>query len=1053
MTFDKELDFESALINVLKTKGWDQDVIKNPTEKDLIKNWADILFNNNKDRDRLNEYPLTDGEMMQILEQINTLRTPLKLNGYINGKTISIVRDNPDDVEHFHKEVSLKIYDRDEIAAGSSRYQIVEQPIFDGVDNIDFSRRGDLTLLINGMPVIHIELKKSDVPVSDATYQIQKYSDEGKFKGIYSLIQIFVAMTPEETVYFSNPGDGGKFNSDFYFHWEDFNNEIVNNWKDVASSLLSIPMAHQLIGFYTVADDTDGVLKVMRSYQYYAANAISDKVSKINFDDNNNMGGYIWHTTGSGKTMTSFKSAELIANSRDADKVIFLMDRIELGTQSLREYRGFADSSSDVQGTENTDVLKTKLKSDDPKYTLIVTSIQKMSRIKDEGFNTDDINAINNKRLVFIVDECHRDVFGDMMVSIKKTFPKAIMFGFTGTPILGDNIKLTANVFGDELHRYSISDGIRDKNVLGFDTFKVCTFKDKDIRNSVGLSQAKSSDIVDVYADEKKVAIYNDFLQNMPMEKDIFDADWNVIGHGVENYLPVSQYETSVHHNAVVDNILDGYIQTSRNKKYSAIFATSSIKEAIEYYHIFKGKNSGLRIVGLFDPSINNNDWASFKEQGLKEIVEDYNSMYGMSFTLSQYDKMKTDITSRFARKKPYVLIEDKDKIDILIVVDQLLTGFDSKWINTLYLDKVLRDANIIQAFSRTNRICDKLDKNSGIIKYYRYPNSMEKYIQKAVAEYSGNKTFGIFVAKLSENIKSLNSLFDEIHDIFKNSGFDDFESLPSAEADRKKLSLLYKKFKKTFISAELQGLRDSDFVDGGEVGKFEVQDSIMEVETSDNGSFENGHGRVDFSLGDMKKIDQRMKDLSFISKTNGSDSATYDLDSYISETEEDKINYDYLNSKFEKYLRDLGQHNITREEFDSLLDNIHSNFAYLSVEQQKYADIFLRDIQCGNIVIESGKNFLDYIGEYKAKAANDKFSMLADALGLDKSLLMEMSKLNLNEKNIDEFGRFDRLKKTVDINKAKVYLEQVHGSSLNLLQVNIFVDKLLRDFILFDKI
>lgn len=200
-------------------------------------------------------------------------------------------------------------------------------------------------LLINGMPVIHIELKRCGVSVSQAHNQIEKYAQEGIFAGLFSLIQVFVAMEPNETVYFANPGPDGKFNKDFYFHWADFNNEPINDWKGIASSLLSIPMAHQLIGFYTVADDADGVLKVMRSYQYYAANAISDKVAKIKWDGNHLLGGYIWHTTGSGKTMTSFKSAQLIANSKDADKVIFLMDRIELGTQSLKEYRAFAEDN------------------------------------------------------------------------------------------------------------------------------------------------------------------------------------------------------------------------------------------------------------------------------------------------------------------------------------------------------------------------------------------------------------------------------------------------------------------------------------------------------------------------------------------------------------------------------------------------------------------------------------------------------------------------------------------------------------------------------------
>ncbi len=316
MTFDKEADFEAALIEALPHKGWEPKVLKYPTEEDLLKNWANILFENNRGIDRLNDYPLTSGELQQIMEQITNLRTPLKLNGFINGRTVTVIRDNPDDTLHFGKEVSLKIYDRREIAAGQSRYQIAQQPQFKSKSKILNDRRGDLMLLINGMPVIHIELKRSGVSVSQAYNQIEKYSAEGLFSGIFALIQIFVAMEPAETVYFANPGIDGKFNKDFYFHWADFNNEPINDWKKITASLLSIPMAHQLIGFYTVADDTDGILKVMRSYQYYAANAISDRVAKTKWNSQDRLGGYVWHTTGSGKTMTSFKSAQLIANSK-----------------------------------------------------------------------------------------------------------------------------------------------------------------------------------------------------------------------------------------------------------------------------------------------------------------------------------------------------------------------------------------------------------------------------------------------------------------------------------------------------------------------------------------------------------------------------------------------------------------------------------------------------------------------------------------------------------------------------------------------------------------
>ena len=270
MTFKNEAEFENKLIGVLTKHGWESDIIKYPTENDLLENWAKILYENNRSVDRLGDFPLTESEMQQIIEQIKTLKSPLKLNGFINGKTISITRDNPDDKLHFGKEISLKIYDRQEIAAGQSRYQIVKQPKFKPLEKMLPERRGDLMLLINGMPVIHIELKRSGVHVSQACNQIQKYSKEGVFTGLFSLIQIFVAMNPDETLYFANPGHYDKFNKDYYFHWADFNNEPINDWSQIASSLLSIPMAHELIGYYTVADDADGILKVMRSYQFYA---------------------------------------------------------------------------------------------------------------------------------------------------------------------------------------------------------------------------------------------------------------------------------------------------------------------------------------------------------------------------------------------------------------------------------------------------------------------------------------------------------------------------------------------------------------------------------------------------------------------------------------------------------------------------------------------------------------------------------------------------------------------------------------------------------------
>ena len=321
MGYNSEKQFEDDLVKMLfEQKGWKDGILNYKTEKELIRNWADILYENNRSIDRLGDYPLTDGEMEQILEQIRALKTPLRLNGFINGGTVQITRDNEADEHNFGKLVSLKIFDRNEIAAGKTRYQIARQPKFSAKNDIYPDRRGDFCLLINGMPVIHVELKKSMVPISEAQYQICKYLHEGVFTGLFSLVQIFVAMNPEECVYFANPGSYESYNEKFCFHWADSYNNPINRWDKIAELLLSIPMAHELIGFYSVADQSDNVLKVMRSYQYYAASKISKRVSEMKWNDQSIYGGYVWHTTGSGKTMTSFKSAQLIANSKDADK-------------------------------------------------------------------------------------------------------------------------------------------------------------------------------------------------------------------------------------------------------------------------------------------------------------------------------------------------------------------------------------------------------------------------------------------------------------------------------------------------------------------------------------------------------------------------------------------------------------------------------------------------------------------------------------------------------------------------------------------------------------
>lgn len=888
----------------------------------MLDNWKGILYRNNNDIDRLGKYPLTDGGMAQIIEQIETLRTPLALNSFVNGRTVSITRDNKEDAAHFGKEVSLYIYDRKEIAGGKSTYQIAQQPVYPAKNTMLNSRRGDLVLLINGMPLIHIELKKSGIPVSKATNQIEKYAHEGVFTGLFRLVQIFVAMTPDDAVYFANPG-ADKFNPSYYFHWADYNNEPIcggqhpgkDEWKlfvggtSGTAGLLSIPMAHQLIGFYTIADSADGCLKVLRSYQYLAANAISDVVRKCDWEQRPSMpgrpGGYVWHTTGSGKTMTSFKSAQLIADSHDADKVVFLMDRIELGTQSLKEYRSFADSETEVQGTENTGVLRDKLNSTDVNDTLIVTSIQKMSNVKagERGVTQTWLDQLAARRIVFIVDECHRSTFGDMLQVIRRSFPNALFFGFTGTPILGENQKknsTTAMVFGRCLHRYSIADGIRDHNVLGFDPYMVTTYKDSDVRRVVALDKAKAESTEDALADPIKAKVFQHYLDKaeVPMGP-MVDGAGNRIS-GIEDFLGRDQYGIdSPHPNMVVSDILEQFPVLSHAGKFHAMLATSSIPEAVNYYHLFKQQAPKLHVTALFDPNIDNNEGATDKEDALTEIITDYNEAFGKEFIIPTWPAMKKDISSRLSHKSPYggIATNRSQQLDLLIVVDQMLTGFDSKWVNTLYLDKIIDYESIIQAFSRTNRL------------------------------------------------------------------FDDDSCAGEPDDD---------------------GRRDPE--------------------------------------------------------------APYELEGYLTEIDTGLIDTDYMNANFVKWLKALKEDS---PELAEMSAQLHRSFAALSRDEQRLAGLFLHDVERGDVQVEEGMTLRDYITRYAKREKDEQIDKLVDHLGVDRSLLEELTVRYINEKSLNAFGRFDALRDTIDVPRAKSFFERCMNVTLPNFKVKVQASKLLKQFVL----
>ena len=1035
--YDSELKFEYDLVAFMTTKGWSDKVLKNYTEQQLIDNWANILYQNNSGIDQLNGCPLTSTEMQQIINQVNELHTPVALNGFINGKTVNIVRDNPNDKLHLGQMVSLSIYDRNQIASGSSVYQIAEQPQFPTAHPLASDRRGDLMLLINGMPVFHIELKKTGVDVSQAVYQIRKYYKEGIFsQGLFSLVQVFVAMNPEETVYFANPGNYDAFSPQFQFHWADFNNEPINDWKSVATHLLSIPMAHQMIGFYTVPDKLAGNLKVMRSYQYYAASAIADRVATCRWDEHDLFGGFIWHTTGSGKTMTSFKSAQLIADSGKADKVVFLMDRIELGTQTALEYRGFKTDLEDVQETEDTADLIGKLDSLDAQDRLIVTSIQKMSRIVPAHNNRHQINRINQKRLVIIIDECHRDVFGDMLSTIRATFTRAIFFGFTGTPIHEENKKMmltTAAIFGNELHRYSIADGIRDENVLKFDPVMKEAYSDIVIRNEVALRRACATTEKEALEDEKKREVYMHYLHHVPMAGETLHDEC------IENYIPEEQYRRGDYRRAVVNDIIKYNTIYSMGRKYHAIFATSSIPEAFEYYVLLRTFDSSLKITCLVDPSIDNDGRGEIKEELLLKILEDYNAQYNTHFTMPKYASFKKDVALRLAHKDLYKGIENHPEqcLDILIVVNQMLTGYDSKWVNTLYLDKVLNNENLIQAFSRTNRL-NGPEKPHGTICYYRRPHTMKANIERAIRLYSGDKPLGIMAEQLSMHIAAINAAYAQIQHLFQVSGVEDFSKLPEDKDIQGQFAKLFKELNRHLNAAKVQGFTWDKLEIATPEVKLLNNDSCVEDECCEMLLVidETSYGA----------LLQRYKEIYHVPKEKPTEEITFEIDPYIISINTGAIDTEYMNARFRKYMRTLTNY-ATDEEKTSALDELHRSFSTLTQDEQGFAELFLHDVQRGMVQIDEDKTLRDYITEYMTRAKNDRIHRFAEALDMNEELLREIMN-NYMPGDIIPPGPFEQLMLSVDKQKAKSWMEEREGVAIQSFRVNMRIDRILRDFI-----
>lgn len=703
MKNQSELAFEMEVIDYLTkiggVKQWEYKKDIKTTEQ-LWENFKVILEQNNYAR---LEQPLSVTEFNQVKKIITNIESPYKAGQFLYGVNgVSEIEIDLDNGNH----VFLTVFDQAQVGGGNTVYQVVNQierpKVLDGKPN----RRFDITLLINGLPIIQIELKKALHSTSESLNQMEQYIAEKQYSGIFSTLQILMAMTPYDIRYMANT-PLKSFNRAFAFNWQNEEDAMpVRSWKTFADKVLSIPMAHDMATRYMILDGTKNKesIKVMRPYQVYATKRVLDKVRKFDFKYDDGRIGYVWHTTGSGKTITSFKTAWLASRLANVDKVIFLVDRIALTNQTADDYKaydpvaGFEGKTGVVNDTANISDLHKKLTKKSDK-NIIVTSIQKMSRyVARDSFKP------LNENILFIVDEAHRST-GDgtenegMLETIRKAIPNSAWVGYTGTPKFPE----TREIFGDILHAYTIKEAIADKNVLGFNV----EFKET------------------IEAPEN------------PTEEDIDD---NVRG---------SVYDNSPEHvELVVKDILGNWKKRSNNGKYNALFTVhvggnkASTPRAMEYFDKFAEENNKLpederlKVAVSFSADASNGSNQLKTNENLHRAIKDYNKLFGTAFDMTNVKGYSEDLVRRLNKTA-----DDGNYLDLVIVVDQLLTGFNAPELNTLYIDRTLRDGNLIQAYSRTNRMHNLIDKPWGNVVNYRWPEQNEYQMNKAFAVYSNRQS------------------------------------------------------------------------------------------------------------------------------------------------------------------------------------------------------------------------------------------------------------------------------------------------------------------------
>ena len=805
-------------MKVYKSKLWKYEPTIKTTEA-LWDNFRKILYQLNQNQ--LTQ-PLSDTEFKQVQKVINELYTPYQAGQFLYGiNGVSQVEVDLDDGRH----VFLTVFDQKQIGAGNTVYQVVSQVKREPQIAGRPERRFDTTLLINGLPIIQIEEKSVKHSVDEALNQMHQYIQEKQYSDIFSTVQILVAMTPNRIKYMANT-TADLFNKDFAFEWQNPNdNKVVRNWTTFADMFLSIPMAHQMSTLFTILDGTKNkqMLKVMRPYQVYATKAVLNELKRADFDLPINKLGYVWHTTGSGKTITSFKTAWLASRMPNVDKVVFVVDRIALTKQTEANYKAYDPEGSididgkqfdTVGGTENTSALKKKL--NEKGYGIIVTSVQKLNTL----INRKDF-VLPNKNFVFIVDEAHRSTGGESFEDLQKVFKGAAWVGYTGTPmfdkVVGKKGTKTHEVFGKLLHAYTIREAIADKNVLGF---KV------DFETTIAEDKMKLEYLPKFYKD--KYPDWND----LDIERKIA----NLTDNDMDDMIEPSFYDNNLDHvKLVVEDIFKNWRNRSNDGAYNAMLTTHvggnrpSTPMVLMYFEEFERVNQARQEQGLptlkvgitFSMSTNNSDNQLTTNDGLLRAMKHYNKMFGTSFGLDDVSGYTQDLTTRLNRTA-----QDRQYLDIVIVVDQLLTGFDAPQLNTLYVDRTLKDAMLIQAYSRTNRIADNQGKPWGRIVNYRWPTKNEELMNRALSIYANKHSAdvqetlvdtkalvdtGVLAKPFKEQFEEVKQVVDRLADMTDN-----FTEVPASEAKQEEMFNLMRTY-----SAGMSKLKqyDPDVVNGEDIG------------------------------------------------------------------------------------------------------------------------------------------------------------------------------------------------------------------------------------------